>query len=261
MPNRFLQKNALVTGAASGIGRATALMFAQEGATVFVADIDLEAAQTVAAEAPGDGSLIPLRLNVSSEASWENALASVLGQHRRLDVVVNNAGISFAKPTDEMSLDEWRSLMAVNLDGVFLGTKYAIRAMKQSGGGSIVNVASVSGITPSATAAAYCASKAAVRLFSKTVAIECADAKSGIRVNVVTPGGVSTPMWEKQPFFQNLIAEHGGVDQAFAAMAGEVLSQQFFSPEDVARTITYLASDDASHLTGTEVVMEFAPSQ
>ncbi len=255
MSNRFEHKIALVTGAASGIGRATALMLAEEGAIVFAADIDLDAVKAAATHQVKAGELLPLSLDVTNESSWERAVETVLSQHNRLDVVVNNAGVSFAKATDEMSLDEWHSLMAVNLDGVFLGTKYALKAMKANGGGSIVNVASVSGITPSATAAAYCASKAAVRMFSRAVSIECADNKSGVRINVVTPGGVKTPMWEKQEFFQQLVADHGGVDQAFVAMAGAP-SKEFFSPEDVARTILYLASDESSHLTGTEIVLD-----
>lgn len=126
--------------------------------------------------------------------------------------------------------------MAVNLDGVFLGTKYSIEAMKD--GGSIINVASVSGITPSAGASAYCASKAAVRMLSKTVTIECADAGTDIRVNVVTPGGVKTPMWENEEFFKELVAEHGGTDAAFAIVAGDIPSHQFFTPEAVASSNT-----------------------
>ena len=108
----------------------------------------------------------------------------------------------------------------------------------------------------SAGASAYCASKAAVRMFSKSVAIECADGKTGIRVNVVTPGGVKTPMWEQEQFFQDLMTEHGGVEEAFAAMAGQLPSHRFFTAADVAQTILYLASDESSHLTGTEIVMD-----
>lgn len=253
---RFSDKVALVTGAGSGIGEATARMLVREAATVYAADIDFDAAQRVATQCSERGKILPLLLDVSAERSWEEAVEAILSQHGRINVVVNNAGVSFAMPTDDMSLERWRSLMAVNLDGVFLGTRHAIQAMKPQGGGSIVNVASVSGITPSPTAAAYCASKAAVRMFTQAVAIECADGQTGIRINVVTPGGVITPMWEKQEFFQQLVAEHGSVDRAFAAMAGNSPSQRFHSADDVARTILYLASGDSSHLTGTEIVMD-----
>jgi NAD(P)-dependent dehydrogenase (short-subunit alcohol dehydrogenase family) len=155
-----------------------------------------------------------------------------------------------------MSLGEWRRVLAVNLDGVFLGTKHGIRAMRAGGGGSIVNVASVSGIRPFAGAAAYGAGKAAVRLLSRVAALECQDAKNGVRVNVVTPGGVKTPMWQGMAFFRDLMAEHGGAEQAFAAMAGSVPSRQFFAAEEVARTVLYLASDESSHLSGVEIVMD-----
>ena len=143
----------------------------------------------------------------------------------------------------------------MNLDGVFLGTKHAILAMRSTGGGSIINVASVSGINAYPEASAYGTSKAAVRHFSKIAAIECADAKTGIRVNVVTPGGVKTPMWESMDFFRDLVSQHGGTEQAFAAMAGTSPSKQFTSPEDIARTILYLASDESAHLTGIELVI------
>ena len=252
---RVEEKVAVITGAGSGIGRATATLLAIEGAKVVCADIDLGAAQSsVKMIAEEGGEATALKLDVADENAWESALDAVLGQYKRLDMLVNNAGISVSKPIVEMTLDEWRKVMAVNLDGVFLGTKHAIAVMMN--GGSIVNVASVSGITPSAGASNYCASKAAVRIFSKTAAIECADAKNGIRVNVVTPGGVKTPMWEKEEFFKALIDEHGGTEEAYAAMAGDTPSHQFFSPEEVAQTILYLASDESSHLTGTEIVLD-----
>lgn len=256
-PGRVQAKVALVTGAGSGIGKATAILLANEGAVVLVADLSTVAAQAVANEIVATGHKAEaLLLDVSSESNWCQAIEQALKKHQRLDVLVNNAGISFTKPIDEMTLDEWLKVMNVNLDGVFLGTKHAISAMKKSAGGSVVNIASVSGIKPSPTASAYCASKAAIRMFSKTAAIECADAKTGIRVNLVTPGGVKTPMWEKIDFFQGMVAQSGGTDKAFAAMEGANASQKFFTAEEVASTIVYLASDESSHLTGTEVVLD-----
>jgi NAD(P)-dependent dehydrogenase (short-subunit alcohol dehydrogenase family) len=230
-------------------------LLAEEGATVLVADINAAAAEKVAIEIRGgQGKAKSLELNVADESAWMAVLDKALAAHQRVDILVNNAGVSFAKPIADMTLDEWRRVLSVNLDGVFLGTKYAIRAMKGRGG-SIVNVASVSGITPYPGASAYAASKAAIRLFSKIAAIECADAKTGIRVNVVTPGGVKTPMWETMDFFQDLVARHGGREEAFAALAGAGPSHEFFSAEEVARTILYLASDEAAHLTGVEIVL------
>jgi NAD(P)-dependent dehydrogenase (short-subunit alcohol dehydrogenase family) len=254
---RLHGKFALVTGAGSGIGRATATLLASEGATALVADIDERAAQTVSREILSTGGKAePLTLDVTNEDAWQGTMEKILASHGRLDVVVNNAGVPFGKPVADMSLAEWRRVLAVNLDGVFLGTKHGILALRPGGGGSIVNVASVSGIKTFAGASAYGAAKAAVRLFSKIAAIECQDAKNGVRINVVTPGGVKTPMWQAMDFFRGLVAQHGGDEQAFAAMAGAVPSQQFFSAEDIARTIVYLATDESAHLTGIEVVMD-----
>jgi len=246
----------MVTGAGSRIGRATAILLAQEGATVIVCDIDVQAAQQVANEIrDGGGKAEEIGLDVAGESDWVAAMETVLTRHQRLNVLVNNAGVSFAKPIAETTIDEWRRVLRVNLDGVFLGTKLAIVTMRSAGGGSVINVASASGITPFPEASAYGASKAAVRYFSKVAAIECADAKTGIRVNVVTPGGVKTPMWESMSFFQELVAKHGGREQAFAAMAGSSASNQFSSPEDIARTILLLASDESAHLNGVELVI------
>jgi NAD(P)-dependent dehydrogenase (short-subunit alcohol dehydrogenase family) len=241
----------MVTGAGSGIGRATAILLAQEGATVIVCDIDVDAAEQVGNEIRDRGGKAEvMKLDVADESDWVAAM-----KNQRLNVLVNNAGVSFAKPIAETTIDEWQRVLRVNLDGVFLGTKHAIILMRSTGGGSIINVASVSGITPYPEASAYGGSKAAVRLFSKVAAIECADAENGIRVNVVTPGGVKTPMWESMSFFQKLVARHGGNEQAFAAMAGGSVSNRFSSPEDIARTIVFLASDESAHLTGVEFVI------
>ena len=176
---RMQGKAAIVTGAASGIGRATAILFAREGARVLLTDLD-PAGEAVADSIRGEGGEVHfLRHDVSDEASWTTAIRRALEAFGRLDVLVNNAGISFAKPLGETTLAEWRQLMAVNLDGVFLGTREAVRAMRGSGGGAIINVSSASGLVGSPTASAYCASKGGVRLFTKAVALEVAG--DGIR--------------------------------------------------------------------------------
>jgi NAD(P)-dependent dehydrogenase (short-subunit alcohol dehydrogenase family) len=253
---RVHAKVALVTGAASGIGRATAILLAEEGATVILTDIDSHAVEQAAHEIRDGGKQAEaLSLDVADEKAWVGVMETILDRHQRLDVLVNNAGVSFAKPIAEMTIEEWTRVLAVNLNGAFLGTKHAILAMRSRGGGSIINVASVSGITPYPEASAYGASKASVRHFSKIAAIECADVKLGIRVNLVTPGGVKTQMWESMGFFQELVAKQGGTEAAFAAMAGTSASNQFSSPEDIAGTILYLASDDSAHLTGVELVI------
>lgn len=253
---RVLGKIAVVTGAGSGIGRATAILLAREGATVIVSDINQEAAERVADEIRDQSAVAEgVGLDVADESAWLAMVENILSRHHHIDVLVNNAGVSFTKPIAETRMDEWRRVLSVNLDGVFLGTKCAILAMRSRRCGSIINVASVSGITPYVEASAYGASKAAIRHFSKVAAIECADAGTGIRVNVVTPGGVKTPMWESMDFFQELVTKQGGTEQAFAAMAGSAASNRFSSPEDIARSILYLASDESAHLTGLELVI------
>jgi 3(or 17)beta-hydroxysteroid dehydrogenase len=253
---RVHAKVCLVTGAGSGIGKATALLLAEEQATVIVSDIDGLAAEGVAnAIREAGGQAESTRLDVAEESAWTVVVETIMSAHQRLDVLVNNAGIPFLLPIANTTLEEWRKVQSVNLDGVFLGTKHAMAAMRTRGGGSIINVASVTGIKAYRDTSAYSASKAAVRQFSKVAAIECADAKTGIRVNVVSPGGVKTPIWDGADFFQSLVEKLGGKEQAFAAMAGKSPSRQYSSPDEIARTILYLASDESSHLTGTELVI------
>ncbi len=253
---RMHTKICLVTGAGSGIGKATSVLLAEEDATVIVSDIDGQAAEQVAGSIRETGGrAVATRLNVADELAWTAIIETILRAHRRLDVLVNNAGVPCLKPIVDTTLEEWRRVQSVNLEGVFLGTKHAINAMKGQGEGSIVNVASVTGLKAYRDTAAYSASKAAVRQFSKVAAIECADAKTGIRINVVSPGGVKTPIWDGAEFFQGLVEKLGGKEQAFAAMAGKSPSRQYSTAEEIARTILYLASDDSSHLTGTEIVI------
>lgn len=253
---RLAGKNALITGAASGIGRATAQLFAEEGARVAVTDISGSEAEVVAARIrDGNGSARAQVLDVRIEADWERAIADVEERWGGLDVMVANAGISFARPVAEMTLEEWRDVHAVNLDGVFLGTKHAVRAMRQGErGGSIVIVSSASGLKASPGASAYCSSKAAVRLFAKTAALECAG--DGIRVNTVHPGGVRTPIWREMDFFQDLVRVHGGEEKAWEALERDIPLGRFATPREIAAGIVYLSSDEASYVTGSELVID-----
>lgn len=254
---RLAEKRTLITGAASGIGKATAMLFAHEGATVALADIDQAGAQRAAdAIVAQDGTAISYSLDVTSERDWQRLLDDVLARWKRLDVLVNNAGISFAKPLSEMTLAEWRKVTAVNLDGVFLGTKHGAIAMRTGSGGSIVNVSSASGIKASAGASAYCTSKAAVRMFSKTAALECAAAGDNIRINTVSPGGVMTPMWESMEFWRDLKDQTGSDEASYQALAEGVPLKRLATPEEVARAILYLASDESSFVTGADLVID-----
>ncbi len=252
---RLRGKTALITGAGSGIGQATAALFGTEGARVAVTDLDGARAEAVAEgiRARG-GESIARTLDVRLEADWTAAIAEVVERWGGLDVLVASAGISFAKPIQDMSLEEWRHVQSVNLDGAFLATKHAVRAMRERGrGGSIVIVSSASGIKASAGASAYCASKAAVRQLARAVALECAG--DGIRVNTVAPAGVVTPMWEGMPFFQELARERGKAG-AWQSLAAGTPLRRFADPDEIAAGILFLASDESSYVTGTDLVID-----
>jgi NAD(P)-dependent dehydrogenase (short-subunit alcohol dehydrogenase family) len=251
---RIQGKAALVTGAASGIGRATAILFAREGARVLLTDLDPAGAAVVASIRNGGGEAHFVRHDVTDEVSWLEAIGGVLEAFGRLDILVNNAGIAFAKALGEMTLAEWRRVMAVNLDGVFLGTREAVRIMRRTGGGAIVNMSSASGLVGSPLASAYCASKGAVRLFTKAVALEVAG--DGIRVNSIHPGGVRTPIWAKADFWPGLVAKSGSEDAAFEALAGGAPLGRLADPEEIAEAILYLASDASKFMTGSELVID-----
>lgn len=254
---RFGERVALVSGGASGIGRATSRLLAEEGAFVAVADIDRPGAEAVAAEVVGEGGgAMPMPLDVVAEREWEAAVAAVLEARGRLDIFVACAGVAHAKPVTEMSLDEWRRVHAVNLDGVFLGMKHVIPAMRSVGGGSIVVISSASGIKASPGASAYCSSKAALRMLARTVALECAAAGDGIRVNTVLPGAVKTPMWEGTPYWERLRAQHASDDETWTALGAGAALGRIAEPEEIARVVLFLASSDASYLTGADVVVD-----
>jgi 3(or 17)beta-hydroxysteroid dehydrogenase len=248
-------KVALVSGAASGIGRASSLALARAGARVAVTDVD-PAGEKVAAEiASAGGTAACWRLDVTDEAAWIATVADVVARWGRLDVLVCSAGIALATPVAETRLEDWRRVLAVNLDGVFLGTKHAVGAMRRLGnGGAIVHVSSASGLVGSPGASAYCASKGGVRLFSKAVALECA--KDGIRVNSVHPGGVRTPIWERADWWPGLVARSGGVEEAYRTLASTTPLGRLAEPEEIADLIVFLASDGSRFMTGSEVAID-----
>jgi 3(or 17)beta-hydroxysteroid dehydrogenase len=253
---RIAGKVALVTGAASGIGRATAILLAQEGAVVTCADLNSgQASATAVKISSGGGHASWAELDVTAEEAWSQAIADIVASHGRIDVLVNCAGISFACPVADMSLEDWRRVMAVNLDGVFLGTKHAIRVMREHGG-SIINVSSASGIKASPGASAYSTSKAAVCMFTKAAAKECVEKGYPIRVNAVCPGAVKTPMWRTMPFFRDLMAKAGSEEVTFQDMARSLPGGRFIEPEEVAASILYLASDEANSVTGMDLIID-----
>jgi|SRR5579859_52020 len=256
MVGRVEGKVALVTGAASGIGRGCADKLAAEGAIVVVTDIqDDKGAETAAAIASAGGRAWSLRHDVTDESAWESVIEAVKARHGRLDILVNNAGIAIGGSVVQMTLADWRRQTAVNLDGVFLGTKHAIPLMRASGeGGSIINMSSVAGLKGSAILGGYCATKGAVRLFTKSVALECANAKDAIRVNSVHPGIIETPIWLGIPV-QAGPGSNAPPDLDALSALGVPLGVKGY-PEDIANGVLWLASDESRYVTGAELVID-----
>jgi 3(or 17)beta-hydroxysteroid dehydrogenase len=244
---RVQDKVALVTGGASGIGFATANLFAREGAKVVIGDIDRIAAQRAATKLERNASFHPL--DVTREDDWIAVTDAVVREHGRLDILVNNAGIALSQDFETTTLDDWRRVMAVNLDGVFLGCKHAVRVMK-AGGGVIVNLSSVAGLIGDPRLAAYCASKGGVRLLTKSVALHCARRGYGIRCNSVHPSFVETPMLE------GMLARARDPEKARAGYAAAAPLGRIAQPNDVAQMILFLASDESAFTTGAEFVVD-----
>ncbi len=249
---RVAGKVAIVTGATSGLGAAAARRLAEEGANVLVTGRDEGRGQAVVdsiAAAGGEARFQPL--DVTDEDAWQATVERATAAHGRLDILVNNAGITRAEPIAEVTLETWRRIMAVNADGVFLGTRSAIPAMRRSGGGSIVNMSSVLGIVGTAHLAAYTASKGAVRYFTKCVALECARDGSGIRVNSIHPAFIATPMMDETAIRMFGDADAGRREFGKLHPVGHV-----GEPGDIANGVVYLASDEAKFVTGTELVID-----
>jgi 3(or 17)beta-hydroxysteroid dehydrogenase len=246
---RVKGKVALVTGAGLGLGRAAALMLAREGARVIVTDIkEAEGAEVADEIVAAGGEAMFMLHDVASSEAWRSVIASTLSRFGKLDILVNNAGVLFSSKIEETPLEKWRWLMSINCDGVFLGTKHAIVAMRDRGG-SIINLSSVAGLVGLPEISAYCASKGAVALFTKAAALECAKSGYKIRVNSIHPGGIWTPMLE------GFVGKRGEA-QADAAAAGMHPVGHAGEPDDIAYGVVYLASDESKFVTGAELVID-----
>ena len=248
---RVSGKVAWITGSGLGLGYATALLLAAEGARVVVTDIDRSKGEEVAhhiAERGGEALFCPL--DVTDPDQWEHASRFVKTNFGRLDVMVNNAGIAIAANIETTSLADWRRTMAVNADGVFLGCQHAVALMNKSQGGSIINISSIDAIIGEADAAAYCASKGAVRALSKAVAVHCAEQKYGIRCNSIHPGYVWTPQTEK------FLGDVGLLEQEKAKALSRHPIGFLGEPRDIAYMVLYLASDESRFVTGSEMVID-----
>jgi NAD(P)-dependent dehydrogenase (short-subunit alcohol dehydrogenase family) len=255
-------KVVLVTGGASGIGAAVAELLAREGASVVVTDIDeFRGAELVAGIKKTDHEAIFLPQDVTSEARWVEVVAEVLKRCGRLDVLVSNAGIGIGVPSiTEMTLEDWRRQTAINLDGVFLSVKHCLPAMRKTGmqknsSGSIILMSSLAGLRGAAGLAGYCATKGGVRLFAKAIAMECASAGDGIRVNSVHPGIIDTPIWGKIPTEATGSETNAPIDPEARAKLSTPLARVGEAAE-IASGVLYLASDASRYVTGTELVID-----
>jgi len=245
--NRVKDKIALITGGASGIGRATAKLLAAEGASVAVSDIDFDGAQATADDI--GGSAIAFDHDVTDAESWENVLAETDGRLGGLHILVNCAGIVSLGTVEETTLEEWRRVHAVDLDSVFLGCKFAVPLIARHGGGSIVNLSSISGIVASHNLAAYNSAKAGVRHLTKSVALHCARQGYNIRCNSVHPAFIDTAMLDD-------ILRRGSREEGLERLARQVPLGRVGEPDDVAWAVVYLASDETKFMTGAELVLD-----
>ena len=245
MSSRLKNKVAIITGAAKGQGEFEARLFANEGATVVLCDIDVEACGRTAEEiSSSGGNAVAMTLDVTSESDWMGAIEQTIEFFGRIDILVNNAGIYSRVPIENTSVEEFDHILAVNLRGVFLGTKHIIPAMRGSGGGSIINISSTAGIVGNVGSGAYGASKGGVRSFTKYTAIQ--HASEGIRANSVHPGPIDTDM-----ISDNLSTAEGRKSTESRIPMGRV-----GSIEDVAMGVLFLATDESSYMTGSELVID-----
>ena len=257
MTGQVQGKVALVTGGASGIGEAVSELLAREGASIAVTDVDdLRGPAVVTRIKKAGGEAIFLHHDVTSEARWIEVVAEVEKRYGRLDILVSNAGIGIAVPSiTDMTLEDWRRQNAINLDGVFLSVKHCLPAMRKTGGGSIIMMSSLAGLRGAPGLSAYSASKGGVRLFAKSIAMECASAGDGIRVNSVHPGIIDTPIWGKIPMEAAGRGQNAPIDPEERAKLAAPLGRAGHASE-IASGVLYLASDASSYVTGTELVID-----
>ena len=246
--NRLAGKVAIITGASKGLGEADARLFSAEGATVILTDVDTTNGERVASEIGTSARFI--RQDVREEAGWKALVALVMSDYGRLDVLVNNAGVVEAGTVETTSEADYRFVMAVSADGTFFGCKHAIPAMRASGGGSIINMASIASIQGESLVAAYCAAKGAVEALTRSVAVHCAQGGMAIRCNSVHPSGIDTPM----------VREFGAKVIAVAAAPSTRTSPHGASPlgapDDIAATVLFLASDESRFINRQRIVVD-----
>ena len=246
--DKFEGNVVLITGGADGIGKGCVMRFVELGATVIIGDIQEAKARALADEMGSSTHFIPL--DVTDNKSWESAVARINEDFGGLHVLVNNAGISARQTVEDMDLSEWRTIHAVNLDAIYLGCHHVIPLMHASGGGSIVTISSALGLKPFSMYPAYCSTKAAARMLTKTLALYCAEKGYGIRCNTVFPGAIKTPLSEK-------IARDSGDYDAYVTYRANAHPIGFIGdPIDVANAVCFLASSEARYITGADLAVD-----
>tara|TARA_R110000787_G_scaffold46719_1_gene113462 strand:- start:102 stop:875 length:774 start_codon:yes stop_codon:yes gene_type:complete len=249
---RVSGKVAIITGGGSaGMGRATSVLLAQEGASVVVGDINEAGAKETADQInAAGGKAISIRHDVSSESDWKAIVKLAVNTYGRIDILDNNAAMFIAKPLMDTSTEEFRLQNAINVDGVFFGMKAVIPVMEKTGGGAIVNISSGAGIVGFAAAGAYSSSKGAVRLMTKSMALECAQKKNNVRVNSIHPGPILTPMLEQG------MRDLGDSTEVRTMFEGMAPVGYLGEPMDIAQGVLYLASDESKYVTGAELAID-----
>lgn len=249
---RLQNKMALITGAASGLGAATAKMMAKEGARIALADIDLSGAQSVANEINeiNANTAQAFPLDVSSESQWQNCLESATDFLGGLNVLVNNAGIASSKSVEDETFETWKKVHEVDLDSVFLGCKYALPYMRAHAPGSIVNISSIAGLIAGHNLAAYNSAKAGVWMLTKSIALHCARKNYNIRCNSIHPTFVKTPILDA------MVPENRDKQEILEKLARQIPLKILGEPEDIAYAAIYLASDESKFMTGAEIKLD-----
>ena len=249
---RVKNKVAIVTGGASGLGKSSAILLAREGAKIVVTDIDEEDGKKVVQQIKANGGeAIFIKQDVSKEDEWKNVIETTLKTFGKLHILANSAGIGLGGTVEEVTLEDWKNLIDVNLNGTFLGTQYGIKGMKETGeGGSIINFSSIEGLIGDPNLPAYNASKGGVTIFTKSAALHCARQGYGIRINSIHPAYIWTPMVE------NFLKAQGNVEEGKKQLESLHPVGHLGEPDDIGYGVVYLASDESKFMTGSELVID-----
>ena len=249
---RVKNKVAIVTGGASGLGKSSAKLLAREGVKIVVSDIDEEGGKKVVQQIKEDGGeAIFIKQDVAKEDEWKNVIETTLETYGKLHILANSAGIGLGGTVEDVTLEDWKNLIDINLNGTFLGTKYGIKGMRKTDeGGSIINFSSIEGLIGDPNLPAYNASKGGVTIFTKSAALHCAKQGYGIRINSIHPAYIWTPMVE------NFLKAQGDVEEGKKQLESLHPIGHLGEPDDIGYGVVYLASDESKFMTGSELVID-----